>query len=347
MSKTKLLYTTCHPWLERSDVWIYNHLGFDVCSTGYFQVPSKPLSPYAPPLNISHNEDLLKEFKSTNPDYTYGYKIPLNLTPEFIRKFDVIVVTWRYDYLVQILPHITDNQVVLFQTVGQSDGKREREIFQARNSKGVKVIRMSESEQNFPGFGGGDAIIDLAIDTEQFKPWTGEDSYVLSINKMMWRTRECNVDHYLKSTNGFPRKLYGTDNESFKHDFSLGPISSEDLLDAYSKARLCFSLGTKPGPVTITFKEAMAAGCPVVTWGPILGNGPAKTYTAYKYIQNGVNGFYSDNIAELRSHIQALLDSQEYAALISHESIKTAKKEFSLQAIAPLWEKLYKDLGVL
>lgn len=343
----KLLYTTCHPWLERSDVWIYNHLGFDVVSTGYFQDPRNPSSPYAPPLDISTNLELMTEFKKDNPTYTYGYKIPLNLTPEFISKFDVIVVTWRYDYLMQILPHVKDHQLVLFQTVGQSDGKRESEIRQVRANTGVKVIRMSESEQNFPGYGGGDAVIDLSIDTEQFKPWTGEEPYILTINKMMWRTRECNVNHYLKATEGFPRKLYGTDNESFKHDFSLGPISSEGLIDAYSKARVCFSLGTKPGPVTITFKEAMAAGCPVVTWGPTLGNGSSRTYIAYKYINNGINGFFSDNIQELRSHIKALLDNQEYASLISHEATKTAKEEFSWQAISPLWLKFFKEQGVL
>lgn len=347
MMSKKLLYTSCHPWLERSDVHIFSSLGFDVFSTGYFQDPKSPTSPYVKPLSIDVNSAMLKEFKQDNPKYQYGYKIPLRLGKEFISKFDVIVVSWRYDYLMKILPHVNSSQLVVFQTVGQSDGPREKKIAQVRNSSGVQVIRISDTERNFPAYGGEDAIIDLSVDVSQFKTWTGEDPYILSINKMMWRTRECNVNYYLKATEGFDRRLYGTDNEKFQHDFSLGPISPDDLIDSYSKARLSFSLGTKPAPVTLTFKEAMAAGCPVVTWGPLLGNGRSKTYCAYRYIENGVNGFFSDNIEELRKHIKALLDSKEYAALISHEARETAIKKFSWEAITPKWREFFKGKGVL
>lgn len=342
---TRLLYTTCHPWLERSDLCIFKLLGFDVFSTGYFQNPQEPSSSYVTGLNFKPNPDLFNLFKQLNPHYTYGYKVPLLLTKEFVDQFDVIVITWRYDYLQENFDLLKD-KVVILQTVGQSSPERERQLTQARK-RGTKIVRISELEGNFPNYAGHDAIIDLAVDITLFKNWLGTDPCVLSVNKGMHRKVQCNVGPYLEVTSGFPRKLYGVDNGSFSYSFNLGPISPQGLVEAYSKARLVFSLGTKPAPVTLTFKEALAAGCPIVTWGPKLGNGVYKTYAAHTYISNGINGYYSDDIPTLRQHVRDLLNSHSLAAGISREARKTAENNFSIPVIAERWKCFFKEIGVL
>ena len=341
-----LLYISCHASLERNDLIIFNNLGFNVMSIGFYVDPKNPSFQYALPLNYTVDKELYDHFKLLNPNYEYGYKIPLKLDKDFLDRFDIVIVTWRYDYLKQNWDLLKD-KLVLFQTVGQSEGNREREIAKIR-SRGVKVIRMSESEKNFPGYGGTDEVIDLSIDTSIFKDWVGDDLSVLTINKMMWRKRECNTNLYLQVTNNFPRKLYGTGNDSFKCEGNLGPISSDDLIEAYARSRVCFSIGTKPGPVTMTFKEAMSAGCPVITWGPKLGSfSCTKTYTAYKYLENGMNGYYSDDIEELRSYIDLLFNDYDLAKQISIQARKTALKHFSIEVIQKKWENLFNDLGLI
>lgn len=346
MPAPKILYIGSHPWLERSDLIIFKSLGFDVFSTGTYINPQEPILDYVFPLGWESNHDLVSQFRSSNPTYQNNdFKVPLNLSKEFLNNFDIVVVSWWLKYIERFWGML-QGKIVLFQTIGQSDAKREKDLGKYRK-KGVKIIRMSETESNFPHFAGADAIIDLAIDGSLYKIWTGYDRSVLTVNQMMWRTKECNVTEYLKVIKGFPAKLYGRGNESFKQDFNRGLISSKNLVDEFSKSRLCFSLGTKPAPVTLSFKQAMLSGCPVVTWGPVLGGATTgtRTYKAHTYIENGVNGFYSDSIEELRQFVRVLLEDHDLARKISHNATITAKR-FDVHTIKYDWKKYFRELGV-
>jgi len=343
----KLLYIASHPWLERNDLLIFNSLGFDVFSTGAFQQPNKPSFEYVRSLHWEANCELLDLFKVENPNYKLKDRnLQLTLTKEFIDKFDIVVISWQFKYLHRYWDLLKD-KLVIFQTMGQSDLPRERSLKPYR-AKGVKLVRIAETEQNFPKFAGADAVIDLSVDTSVYKPWVGDDLSILTVNQMIWRRRECNVVPYLQATEGFSRKLYGVGNESLKTDFNLGPISPEKLVEEYSRSRLCFSLGTKPAPITMGFKEAMSAGCPVITWGPVLGGAfnEACTYMAYRYIENGVNGYYSDDIGEMRKFINKLLKDEDHAKAISVQSQITAKKNFSIEAIRERWKEFFNILSV-
>jgi len=339
-----LLYISCHSTLEEYDTTIFDNLGFNVFSTGFYQNPTAPTHAHLNPLKRQVDQELLAEFKNSNPNYTYGYHTPLVLTKEFVNKFDIIVISWRYDYLNNNWDLFKD-KIVLFETVGQSDGNREKQLSEYRK-KGVKLIRVSATEEAFPCYAGADFIAGACIDTDRFYGWTGENPTILSINSaIMDRPRECNTTLYLKLTEGLNKKLYGTKNDKLHKSWNKGVVSSSQLVKEYQRCRLYFSLGSKPAPLTYTAMEAMSIGCPVITWGPKLGSFPGlNTYITYKFINNEVNGFYSDDLNQLRFYIETLLKDHELAKKISIESRKTAIENFAISVVQNRWEKFLSSL---
>lgn len=347
MSKA-LLYISCHSTLEKYDTRIFSELGFDVFSTGFYQNPRLPTSQHLDSIDRDVNESFLQQFKLLNPDYTYGYKIPLKLTKKFVDQFDVVVVSWRFDYLEKNLALFKDKCVV-FETVGQSDRNREMKLANVRRRNNVKIVRVSKTEENFSSYAGADAVVGACIDTDLFSGWHGSEETVLTVNSStQQRSSACKTSLYLLATEGFNRKLYGTHNEGFKVPFNYGKVSFDTLLSEYRKCRVFFGLGSIPAPLTYTTMEAMSVGCPVITWGPVLGNHPIdKTYAMYNYIDNEKSGFYSDDIPSLRNYINKLLRDKELAASISKEGRKKAIEYFSIETVKSNWKAFFTDLGVL
>ena len=344
MSK-RILNIVGHDILEYNRISLFNELGFSVFTTGVYTDPSKPDStkPYLPKNQYTAEKELLEEFYSLNPSgYIYGQG-RLNLSKEFINKFDVILASWICEPLVENWNLLKD-KIVLYESLGQSDGHRETYLSELRK-RGVKVIRMSEGENYFPNYAGADATIDLEVDTDYYQGWQGAEQSIFTVNSALWQRKHLsNADMYLEITRGLPIKLYGSHNETLKADFCYGkPSTREEILEQYQKCRVYFSLGTRPCPVVLSFKEAMSVGCPVITWGPTFGG---STFTAHTFIENGVSGFYSDSPDKLRAFCQLLLKDYDLAKTISKNARKVAEKNFSKHVIKGQWREFFKNLGI-
>ena len=344
MSK-KLLYLSCHSTLEACDLRTYSDLGFTVQSTGFYCDPENPTHSHLYPREFNVDPDLREAFRELNPDYTYGYDKELRLTQEFVDKFNVVVVSWRYDYLEKFFD-LFKNKHVVFESAGQSDFTREGKIAKIRK-KGVKVTGVMPEEANYQNFGGRDKFIWLYATPEEENNWKGNDKSILVVNASAHkRAYPCNTNLFLQLSNTLPVKFYGLNNEDLFG--SQGPIDEKDLEEEYKNCRLFFSLGSKPAPITYTVLEAMAAGCPVVTWGPRLGNFPGfSTYAMHKYIENGESGFYSDNAIEARQFCQALLEDQDLAKKIGDAGREVIKKTFSYELVKARWKELFEEMGAL
>lgn len=342
-----ILYIGDHCILERRRIHLFHTLGFKVLSVASYLNPRTPdpSKSYLTPLNIDVDMSLLNEFKQLNPSgYNYGKTLKLNKS--FVDKFDVIFFSWIYEPLFNNW-NLFKNKIVIYESIGQSDAGREHNLNKLR-SNGVKVVRMSKFEENFQNYCGADAIIDLEIDSNFYKGWTGTDPKLLTINSAIMRRDDvCNTNLYLQLTKDIPKKLYGSHNHDCNFDWCFGSASDSELLKQYQKSRAYFSLGTKPCPTVLSFKEAMSVGCPIVTWGPILGNHSInKTYSAYTFIENGVSGFYSDDVDELRENIKLLLNDYTLAKNMSIKSREVAKKEFSFDVLLLKWKDFFNELGL-
>lgn len=344
----RLLYIGDHCILEKRRIKLFKSLGFDILSVASYLDPMNPdpTKAYISPLKVEVDKSLISEFKKLNPSgYSYGKK--LNLNKSFLDKFDIIICSWIYEPLLNYW-NLIKNKVIIYESLGQSDGTRENKLKSLRDN-GVNIIRMSSFEENFTNYAGADAIIDLEVDCDFYKNWNGREDKLLTINSgIMTRNYVCNTNLYLNFTKDIPKKLYGSHNKDCNFDWCYGAASDTELLTQYQNCRAYFSLGTKPCPVVLNFKEAMSVGCPIFTWGPKLGNHSInKTFSAYTFIEKGVNGFYSDNLAELKDNIKIVLNNYEIAKKMSVESRKTALKTFSYKVMKEKWLNFFKEKGVL
>jgi len=339
VSSNNLLYLSCHSTLEYDELRIFSDLGLDWFSVGSYMDPLNPLEDLRPPLSHNVNQDLIAEFKTLNPKYKYND--PIVLTQSFVDKFDIIIVSHFPHYLQNQWPLIKDKMVV-YSPVGQSNNWLEGQL-KTYKADGMRIVRVSAAEQAMGVYAGHDAIIRPIVDADEYNNWNGQKENVVTVNKWMQkRALHCLFYEYDIITKGLPRKLYGQNNEDIP--FSNGTLSYDELKAAYRDNRVSLSMGTKPAPFTYTFMEALMTGCPVVTVGPGLGRGaPVGTYEAYSFIENGVDGFWSDDLKELRQYIELLLKDYDLAKQISVEGRKKALKLFDRSVAVRDWKNLFES----
>jgi glycosyltransferase involved in cell wall biosynthesis len=92
----------------------------------------------------------------------------------------------------------------------------------------------------------------------------------------------------------------------------------------------------------------MMTGIPIVAVGPKWGNSmdiAGDMYEIPDIIQNGVNGFWSDDINELRERVKMLVENKHEAARIGSMGRQTAIDLFGKEFIKNLWKAyIYGDL---
>jgi glycosyltransferase involved in cell wall biosynthesis len=81
--------------------------------------------------------------------------------------------------------------------------------------------------------------------------------------------------------------------------------------------------------------EAMACGCAIVTTG---------TCMLPEIIQNGVNGFISNDEKELRGYLEMLLSDEKLATELGNNARKTILERYSLQQFVDSWNKIFREL---
>jgi hypothetical protein len=204
-------------------------------------------------------------------------------------------------------------------------------------------------ENNIQANLGSDALIRFYEDEDELKDWNGNTKRVINITQTLkGRSQDCHYDQIMQIIQGFPALIYGTGNDN------LGPLNggelSYDLIKgALRDNRVFLYAGTWPACYTLSFIEALMTGIPVVSIGSELaGDIPTVPYSEkFDYfeipqiIKNGENGFYSDDINELREDINKLLEDQELAKKMGEEGRKTAIRLFSKSKAREDWTKFF------
>jgi len=153
-------------------------------------------------------------------------------------------------------------------------------------------------------------------------------------------------DVFQKTTAGFQRKIFGTGNADLG-GLNGGQRTHEELKRDLRDARVFFYYGTAPAPYTMSFIEAMMTGTPIVAVGKKLRGLRAYEWQQYEVpdiIDNGINGFVSDNIDELKGYIQLLMDNEDKAKRISEAGRKKAIELFGRKQRMAEWNLFFKRL---
>ena len=266
-----------------------------------------------------------------------------HLTKEFVDRFDCLIVMHVPSWIEKNWEVIKHKRVI-WRTIGQSIHNVEK-MMQRYRAEGLEIVRYSPMEHNIPDFAGEDALIRFYKDPNIYKNWTGKDQTVITFaQSMQQRGSLCNYDLFERTTRPFSRKLFGPENN--QPGFGMGKVSFDQQLEEYRKNRCYFYTGTHPASYTLNFMESWMTGMPIVAIGSKKGNPawlPYKLYEIPDLIQNGVNGFISDDELELTGYIRMLIEDRDLAGVIGTKGRESAIKHFGKEHIKEAWKNYLGD----
>lgn len=365
--RKKLLYSSCHITAESDDLEIYSNLGFECVTTGKFISSVIPGSDpnisssldwtkhdwRAPKFNT--NIDLTKEFLSYNPKFNGIASIDANLPKSFLEKFDVIVISGFIHRLPDVVNKVGNNPniKIIYNAVGQTTPYIEAVLQKCKNY--ILLNRYSKAESGIYNVCGmyseADSFIHGSVNPDFDVNWTGDNKELFTIARAI-KTREKHTNYNLITTvmEGLPSKIYGQGNENVPAKLNGGSLGYSELIKTYQHSRVIILGGISPAAINYTFLEAMYVGTPVLALGRKLGRSglsPSNFYDLPTYIENGVDGFYSDNVFELQDIAKELLRNDQLAKRVSEAASRKGRQNYSTAAIQGQWKTLFEEHGIL
>tara|TARA_R110002051_G_C8688119_1_gene492638 strand:- start:415 stop:1431 length:1017 start_codon:yes stop_codon:yes gene_type:complete len=171
-------------------------------------------------------------------------------------------------------------------------------------------------------------VITHGVDSDlfQFNDSTDRENQVLSVvNDWINRDWCCGFSIWQNIINGLPFQVVGD-----TPGLSEVAKSTEDLVKVYQSNRIFLNTSTI-SPVPTALLEAMACGCAVVT---------TATCMIPEIIENGVNGFISNDETELKQYLVDLLNDEDLAKNLGREARKTIVENFSQEKFVLKWDSL-------
>jgi len=179
---------------------------------------------------------------------------------------------------------------------------------------------------------GHNDIIHHSVDTNVFSPdTTGKEKSptVLSVvNGFAERDYCCNYSGWQRISNGLNTRLVG-DNPGL----SEAAKTIEDLVHEYQSCHVFLNTSTL-SPIPTSLLEAMSCGCAVVS---------TATCMIPEIIQNGVNGFISNDESELRGYINTLLADEDLRKKMGACARNTILTKFSEQEFINNWNNIFNQ----
>lgn len=337
----KILYLSCHSILEYDEVKMLHELGHEVFSPGAYVEPDNPgdasLRPPIP--ELQYDEDILKQWHRLAGQHP-GKDTKDYLTKEFVDNFDCVIVM-HLPRWVQRNWDAMKHKRVIWRTIGQSVPTTEVQMEPFRK-QGMEIVRYSPKEETLDRYIGSDTLIRFYKDPDDYGPWTGENKRVITFAQhMQKRGPACNYQFFENCTRPFNRHLFGPGNEG--KDWTTGKVPFEQLKQEMCENRVYFYTGTHPASYTLNFMEAWMTGIPVIALGPGHGNAPyfpgVKLYEVNDLIENGVTGYVSDDMGELRGYITELFENDVLAKEMSRMARQAAIDTFGKDKILPQWKE--------
>lgn len=340
----RILYLSCHSILEFDEVSLLSELGHYVFSPGAYLDPKVSPDGMRPALlDIEYDPDDVAAFHALGKPGRDNKEL---LTKEFVDRFDAVIVM-HIPKWIALNWEAMKHKHVIWRTIGQSIAPQEK-ILSPFRDQGLKIVRYSPRESTIPGYIGEDAIIRFYKDLDDFGDWNGKDKRVITFAQhMKQRDMNCNFTFFEEVTRPFSRGLYGPGNEEV-YGFGHGKQEFSELKRLMRDARVYFYTGTHPASYTLNFIEAWMTGIPIVAIGPKHGNAnyfpDHNLYEIPDLIQDGVNGFISDDPRYLRDAIKLLLDRDSAAQSISERGRESAIKYFGKATVKDQWRNFLESL---
>ena len=342
----KILYLSCHSILEYDEVILLRELGHHVFTPGsYVDEQNHGRSDLRPDLEINtgvYAEDWARYCSFGH----HGHPNKDCLSRQFVSDYDLVIVMHLQKWIHLNWENIR-HKPVIWRTIGQSTEFVEKELEPYRK-QGLRIVRYSPAERNLIGFLGEDALVRFSKDPAEFEGWTGAEAFVMTLSQVMpQRAEACHYKEFMETTRGFPTRLYGPGNHE-AGPIDQGEVTYGELKAALKKNRSYLYTGTLPASYTLNFMEAWMTGIPTLSIGSGLWHGPhylgQDIFEVPHLIRHGVDGFFSDDIQELRSILKNLLSDTQFAGKISMAGRQSAIRHFGKEAVKEQWRSYLKKL---
>jgi hypothetical protein len=171
-------------------------------------------------------------------------------------------------------------------------------------------------------------VIEHGMDTDFFDGYVGGSGKILTVvNQYLARGQICGFDLYKQVTHGLPVMPVGD-----TPGFSKPAPNINALRNAYRSCGVFLNTSIV-SPVPMSLMEAMSVGCPVVT---------TNNCMIPEIVQNGVNGFASNDPVEIRKALEWCLNNPSEAKKIGENGRKTIQDKFSLKQFVDKWNQLFR-----
>jgi glycosyltransferase involved in cell wall biosynthesis len=187
----------------------------------------------------------------------------------------------------------------------------------------VFITEYSKRSWGIPG-----EVVYHSIDTDLFCPAEENplDQVLTVAHDFVNRDYALNYKGWERITKDLPRVVVGDTPGLSKQSDSV-----EDLIKSYQAASIYINPSTL-SPVPTSMLEAMSCGCAVVT---------TETCEIPNIIENGVNGFISNDESVLRERIEMLLKDPAKAKEIGLAGRETIKEKFGEERYIKEWNSIF------
>jgi hypothetical protein len=214
------------------------------------------------------------------------------------------------------------------------DSWSKAQLIQMRYMKGKINLFISEYSRGKWGWSEKEAdIIHHGIDTDLFKPVDGpRDNRVLSVvNDWINRDWCCGYKIWEQVT-GYPKSDLRLQVFGDTPGLSTPAPSPEALASEYANSRVFLNTSTV-SPIPTALLEAMASGCAVVS---------TSNCMIPEIVEHGINGYLSNDPAELRAYVIHLLQDNTDALRVGAAARQTILDRFSLRSFVDGWNDVFR-----
>jgi len=171
-------------------------------------------------------------------------------------------------------------------------------------------------------------VVHHSVDSELFAPRSLErGDYVLSVvNDIANRDYCCNYEGWKRITENTPKRLVGNN-----PGLSDPASSTDELVNEYNECAVFLNTSTY-SPIPTSLLEAMSCGTPVVS---------TATCMIPDIIENGSNGFISNDEEVLKEKIKLLLDNPDLAKEMGAKGRQTILEKFSEEKFLNNWNRIF------
>ncbi len=212
------------------------------------------------------------------------------------------------------------------------DKKQMEAVKNMRGNINVFISKYSIDKWGFSLDDPSVRVIYHGIDIDKFKPDPSvkkENRAFAVCNDFINRDRICGFQEWQQLVDGFPNKIMGD-----TPGLSEPTKSVEELINEYNKS-MVFVNTTLISPIPTVVLEAMACGVCILTLDNCM---------LPEVIQDGYNGYISNDINYLREKLDYLLKHEDVAAEMGKNARKTIEEKFSLNIHINEWLKIFDEV---